>query len=173
MDSSDDRGDVLAQARRIVIEDGRLSPKERQDLLQLINSLAESSQPIPNLQPPGAGAAQGGKEGNSASHALLSLLKQQADELDALKKLSLNLTSSLDLQTVLDAVVMEAMRLVKNAYTADIFLYSNGEVNFGASMDLTGARNKPFMDPRQDGLTFTVARGGEPIFVEDMATHPF
>src|SRR5574338_682967 len=172
MTITNERGDVLAQARRIVIEDGRLSPKERQDLLELINSLAESSQSIPALRPNGT-PTPAPPEANSASHALLSLLKQQADELDALKKLSLNLTSSLDLQTVLDAVVMEAMRLVKNAYTADIFLYSNGELNFGASMDLTGARNKPYMDPRQDGLTFTVARGGEPVFIEDMASHPF
>ena len=172
MTISNDRGDVLAQARRIVIEDGWLSPKERQDLLELINNLAESSQPIPALHPNGT-QPPAPPETNSARHALLSLLKQQADELDALKKLSLNLTSSLDLQTVLDAVVMEAMRLVKNAFTADIFLYANGELNFGASMDLTGARNKPFMDPRQDGLTFTVARGGEPVFIEDMASHPF
>lgn len=172
MTITSDRGDILAQARRIVIEDGRLSPRERQDLLELINRLAESSHPIPNLHPNDSGSAAP-VESNSASHALLALLKQQADELDALKKLSLNLTSSLDLQTVLDAVVMEAMRLVKDAYSADIFLYANGELNFGASMDMSGARHKPYMDPRQDGLTFTVARGGEPIFIEDMATHPF
>ncbi|HEY5903691.1 MAG TPA: sensor domain-containing diguanylate cyclase [Anaerolineales bacterium] len=168
-----DRGDVLAQARRIVIEDGRLSPKERQDLLKLISSLAEASAPVPEPQQSAQPPAALRLEANSASHALLSLLKQQADELDALKKLSLNLTSSLDIQTVLDAVVMEAMRLVKNAFTADIFLYSGGELHFGASMDLAGPRKKPYMDPRQDGLTFTVARGGEPVFVEDMATHPF
>jgi diguanylate cyclase (GGDEF)-like protein len=169
---SSERGDVLAQARRIVIEDGRLSPRERQELLKLIGSLAESSQPIPSLQPH-EGEQAPALDGSSASHALLSLLKQQADELDALKKLSLNLTSSLDLQTVLDAVVMEAMRLVRNAFSADIFLYTGGELTFGASMDLTGARTKPYMNPRSDGLTFTVARGGEPIFVEDMSTHPF
>jgi len=171
MTTSMERGDILAQARRIVIEDGRLSPRERQDLLDLITHLAESSQPIPVLRP-GETASAPVSENHTASHALLSLLKQQADELDALKKLSLNLTSSLDLQTVLDAVVMEAMRLVKDAHTADIFLYSNGEVTFGAAMDMTGTRTKPYSDPRPEGLTFTVARGGEPIIVEDMAAHP-
>jgi diguanylate cyclase (GGDEF)-like protein len=169
---SSDRGDVLAQARRIVIEDGRLSPRERQELLSLISSLAESSQPIPSLHP-NNGDQPVRQDRSSASHALLSLLKQQADELDALKKLSLNLTSSLDLQTVLDAVVMEAMRLVKHAFSADIFLYTGSELTFGAAMDLSGARTKPYMDPRPDGLTFSVARGGEPIFIEDMASHPF
>jgi len=49
------------------------------------------------------------------NYALLAMLKQQTDELDALKKLSINLTSSLDLPDVLDAVVREAMRLIENA----------------------------------------------------------
>ncbi len=110
--------------------------------------------------------------GNTASHALLTLLKQQADELDALKKLSLNLTSSLDLQTVLDAVATEAMNLVKNASTANIFLYTNGFLEFGAALDLNGTRNRPFMTPRKDGLTITVARRGVQIIVEDMKHHP-
>ena len=172
MTTSDDREDILAQARRIVIEDGRLSPGERQDLLRLISTLAEAPQ-----SPFSEGRQEGGEgsarpSGNSASHALLSLLKQQADELDALKKLSLSLTSSLDLQTVLDAVVSEAMRLVKHAFSAEIFLYSAGELTFGAAMDQTGARSKPYMTPRPNGLTATVARGGEAVVVEDMAGHP-
>ncbi len=154
------------------MEDGRLSPSERQHLLKLIDTLAEASQPL------SASATEkrdtlSRAEGSTASHALLTLLKQQADELDALKKLSLNLTSSLDLQTVLDAVVTEAMRLVKHAFTADIFLYINRKLEFGAALDLTGIRNKPFMVPRVNGLTYSVARRGETIVVENMLDHEF
>ena len=61
----------------------------------------------------------------------MTLAAQQADELDALKILSLNLTASLDLPTVLDAVVKEAMRLVNNARTAHIFLYTKSKIEFG------------------------------------------
>jgi diguanylate cyclase (GGDEF)-like protein len=154
------------------MEDGRLSPSERQELLKLINTLAGASQPLP------ASAVERRDsilraEGNTASHALLTLLKQQADELDALKKLSLNLTSSLDLQTVLDAVVTEAMRLVKHAVTADIFLYADGKLEFGAALDLTGVRNKPYLVPRENGLTYAVARKGEIVVVENMLDHEF
>jgi len=172
MTTSDDREDILAQARRIVIEDGRLSPGERQDLLRLISTLAEAPQSPLSKGRQDEGEESARPSGNSASHALLSLLKQQADELDALKKLSLSLTSSLDLQTVLDAVVSEAMRLVKHAFSAEIFLYSAGELTFGAAMDQTGARSKPYMTPRPNGLTATVARGGEAVVIEDMASHP-
>jgi len=106
-----------------------------------------------------------------SKHSLMLLVKKQADELDALKSLSLNLTSSLDLQTVLDAVVTEAMRLVKNARTAHIFLYTRGKLDFGASLSYDGKRNKPLAMPRRGGLTYSVSRSGEIIVVEDMSNH--
>lgn len=106
-----------------------------------------------------------------SSQALLALATQQADELDALKILSLNLTASLDLPTVLDAVVKEAMRLVNNARTAHIFLYTSNKLEFGASLDSDGRNNRIFSQPREDGLTETVARKGKIIIVEDMKTH--
>ena len=107
-----------------------------------------------------------------SKHSLLTLVKQQADELNSLRNLSLNLTSSLDLQTVLDAVVTEAMRLVKNARGAHIFLYSHGKLNFGASLNAEGIKNKPLALPRTDGLTYFVANSGEKLIIEDIAGHP-
>jgi diguanylate cyclase (GGDEF)-like protein len=103
---------------------------------------------------------------------LLTLVKQQADELNSLRNLSLNLTSSLDLQTVLESVVTEAMRLVKNSRAAHIFLYSYGKLIFGASVDSAGVKNKPIAVPRSDGLTYFVVNSGEKLIIEDMAKHP-
>ncbi|MFZ5820936.1 MAG: diguanylate cyclase [Chloroflexota bacterium] len=162
------REEVLAQARRIVMEDGGLSKTERMDLLAFINTLSGSSQP---WLLPKAGARK--PDTASASHALLALLKQQADELDALKRLSLNLTSSLDLQTVLASVASEALRLVRSATTVDIFLYKDNMLEFGAALDKTGVRNRPYQIPRKDGLTHTVARRGEIVEIENMVEHPY
>lgn len=103
---------------------------------------------------------------------LLNLLEEQAAELEALKKLSLNLTASLDLPTVLDAVVHEAMRLIADTRAVHIFLYVNGQLQFGASLTSEGLQNRVFSPPRQNGLTYTVARQGETIVVEDMHSHP-
>lgn len=64
----------------------------------------------------------------------MTLVKQQADELDVLKRISLNLTSSLDLQTVLETVVTEAIQL-KNSHATHIYLYSHGELEFGAALN--------------------------------------
>jgi len=106
------------------------------------------------------------------NNSLLALLKQQTDELDALKKLSINLTSSLDLPDVLDAVVSEAMRLIENTRDVNIFLYKNHKLSFGAALDAEGVRNKPWSKPRSNGLTYTVARQGDIVIVEDMHNHP-
>jgi diguanylate cyclase (GGDEF)-like protein len=105
------------------------------------------------------------------NQAILSLLMQQADELDTLKKLSIHLTSSLDLPDVLDAVATEAMRLIDNARDVNIFLYKNHKLSFGAALNSDGVRNKPWSTPRLNGLSYTVARGGEMIIVEDMQNH--
>ena len=132
----------------------------------LIVSLAKYAPPE-NL----AGESRALAEKLISSQALLTLAAQQADELDALKILSLNLTASLDLPTVLDAVVKEAMRLVDNARIVHIFLYTNNKLEFGASLDSDGQKNRVFSQPRKNGLTETVARKGQTIIVDDMKTH--
>ena len=103
---------------------------------------------------------------------LLAIIQQQAAELDALKRITLNLTSNLQLQGVLDAVVTEAMNLINDAHDAHIFLYQDGQLKFGASLDAKGVRNQLFAMPRQDGLTYTVARSKETLVIDDMRNHP-
>lgn len=103
---------------------------------------------------------------------LLAIIEQQAAELDALKRIALNLTSSLDLQVVLESVVKEALRLVPDAEDAHIYLYQDGKITFGASLFIDGRKNLQFSEPRPDGLTWTVARTGKVLVVEDMSDHP-
>jgi two-component system, cell cycle response regulator len=103
---------------------------------------------------------------------LLLLMQRQAAELDALKRITLNLTSSLDLQSVLDGVVQEAMHLVKDAHDAHIYLFQEEKLVFGAALNDKGEKNIQFSVPRLDGLTGTVAREKKIIIVEDMTNHP-
>jgi len=103
---------------------------------------------------------------------LLMLIQRQAAELDALKRITLNLTSSLDLQGVLDGVVKEAMQLVKDAQDAHIYLFQEEKLVFGASLKNDGEKNVHFPEPRPAGLTGTAAREKKIIIVEDMTNHP-
>src|SRR5215216_761305 len=164
----DDRLYILAEARRALDEQGG-SPVEREYLLKLLDILTAA---LGNYSPEITENSEHLVRELIDNRALLSMLKQQTDELDALKKLSINLTSSLDLPDVLDAVVAEAMRLIENARDVNIFLYKNHKLSFGAALDSDGTRNKPWSKPRSNGLTYTVAHGGETIIVEDMQTHP-
>ena len=164
----DIRLQVLAEARRI-LEEQKVSELDRNTLVKLLDILALA---IEKYMPEEADQIPSLCEQLINNHAILSLLMQQADELDTLKKLSIHLTSSLDLPDVLDAVATEAMRLIDNALDVNIFLYKNLKLSFGAALNSDGVRNKPWSTPRANGLTYTVARTGEMIIVEDMHNHP-
>jgi diguanylate cyclase (GGDEF)-like protein len=103
---------------------------------------------------------------------LLMIIERQAAELDALKRITFNLTSNLDLKSVLDAVVSEALHLVKDAHEAHIHLYEDDVLTFGASLDENGVKDRQLSIPRPDGLTKTVANQKQMVIVEDMENHP-
>lgn len=164
----DHRLKILTEARNILEKEGG-SQSERESLLKLLDILTISAE---KFFPENNATLENVAQALINNRSLLAMLKQQTDELDALKKLSINLTSSLDLPDVLDAVVTEAMRLIENARDVNIFLYKNHKLSFGAALDADGTRNRPWSKPRSNGLTSTVAREGEMIIVENMQDHP-
>ena len=163
--------EVFRHAWEIIDKDVSIPRGEKEGILRLIKVLVEVAESAPPSQLKNPEDKLLTKDIVSR-HSLMALVKQQADELNSLRSLSLNLTSSLDLQTVLDAVVTEAMRLVKNARAAHIFLYLHGGLNFGASLNAEGEKNKPIAMPRKEGLTYFVADNGKRFIVEDMESHP-
>ena len=161
---------VLYQARKS-LERNSVAEEEIENVLKLLGVLIltlEKFVPKENLE----GEAVILSEKLISSQGLLALAKQQADELDALKVLSLNLTASLDLPTVLDAVVKEALRLVTDTRIVHIFLFKGNKLEFGASLNASGEKNLMYSEPREDGLTSTVATLGKTIIVEDIKNHP-
>lgn len=161
---------VLQQARKN-IKVGEFSDTEREHLTKLldllIRAIKDYSNPE-NLESETTLLA----ENLISSAKLLSLANDQAEELEALKRLSLNLTTNLELSTVLEAVIFDATQLVPSTRTAHIFLFRNNKLEFGAAVDSSGKQNRPFSRPRKDGLTYTVARKGELVIVNDMQNHP-
>ncbi|HEX9332578.1 MAG TPA: sensor domain-containing diguanylate cyclase [Anaerolineales bacterium] len=164
----DHRLRILAEARNILEKEAG-SHSEREAVLKLLDILTAS---LEKEYPDNNSSIEIIARELISNRSLLITLKQQTAELDALKKLSINLTSSLDLPDVLDAVVSEAMRLIENARDVNIFLYKNHKLSFGAALDADGTHNKPWSKPRSNGLTYTVAREGTMIIVEDMQNHP-
>lgn len=161
---------TFSRAWEIISQDASIPLEEKKSIMKLIQVLLESREnsPAKNKDDEAMSITQE----IISKHSLMATVKHQADELDALKRISLNLTSSLEFQTVLDAVVTEAMGLVKNARSAHIFLFERGVLEFGASLHSGGVRNEGFPSPRLDGLTYSVAKSGKQIMVEDILKHP-
>jgi GAF domain-containing protein len=105
---------------------------------------------------------------------LYGATRQYVAGLEALQRTSLQLTSSLDLSAVLDTVVESALTLV-GANDCHIYLYDEDTqtLTFGTALWEDGRREPAVQAPRPDGLTANVARGGQPIVIDDATRHPF
>ena len=103
---------------------------------------------------------------------LLEETQQRAMELQVLRQASLSLNSSLDLTEVLNAILENTMRIATEAQNTHIYLYQDNQLIFGASLWSDGRKGQQWSEPRENGLTYTVARQGEMIVVPDMPRHP-
>jgi PAS domain S-box-containing protein len=98
--------------------------------------------------------------------------RQRRRELEVVYTASRHLTQSLDLSTVLDAILHSVMQLVP-VTSAQIFLYDNERLTFGSGLTEYGQKMAwPPLEPRPEGLTYTVAHTGQAVFIEDTARHP-
>jgi len=104
---------------------------------------------------------------------LLEQAQQRVSELTALRQVSLQLISTMDIPTVLETIAESALRLV-GASDIHIYLYDDqtGEFTFGTALWDTGDRQPAVSAPRKDGLTALVAREARPIAIDDAAHHP-
>ncbi len=97
--------------------------------------------------------------------------RRQRRELEALRVASLQLVSHLDLSAVLTSLLQQAVALA-NADQAHIFLYDGQRLDFGAAIWDGQIRSKPHTIPRPHGLTYTVARSGQPKLVPRIQDDP-
>ncbi|MEN6434625.1 MAG: diguanylate cyclase [Anaerolineaceae bacterium] len=103
---------------------------------------------------------------------LVQNLKKQNNQLEVLYQTSLKVNASLDLKDVIDSVLESIMSLFPKANDAHIFLYEADVLTFGVARWAKRKSDKPFANPRSDGITYRVARTGQPVIVNDMATDP-
>lgn len=91
--------------------------------------------------------------------------------IDAVLHANPALNASLDLQSVLSSLLTAAMDLVP-ADRSHIFLYNRGRLGFGAALDKEGKTDTPYSKPRENGLTYKVARSGKTKIIIDMKNDP-
>ncbi len=114
----------------------------------------------------------------ATAQAALSIAKMGAFDterkrtrtLEALRTASLSLTSKLELNAVLEAILSNALELV-SADDTHIFLFERNELKFAAAKWADGTENRPHSTPRPRGITHSVARSGETIIVPSVDQH--
>ncbi|NKQ34987.1 MAG: GAF domain-containing protein [Chloroflexi bacterium] len=102
---------------------------------------------------------------------LFAIERKRSAELETLHQASLHLTSSLEYQPILEAIVGHVLQLV-DAEDAHIFLYDGRTLHFGAVAWADEPEQEPYIQPRSGGLTYSVARSGQRIVVPSVNTHP-
>jgi signal transduction histidine kinase len=98
---------------------------------------------------------------------LLEAERERSAALEALRQASLHVTSTLELEPVLEAILEHVLQLV-SADDAHVFLYDGTRLTFGAALWAGDFQRKPYAEPREGGLTYAVARSGERIVVSDV-----
>ncbi len=92
-------------------------------------------------------------------------------ELEALRQVSLQLTSTLDPERVLDTIASSALRLV-SAAEVRIFVYARQQLEFAASASITDVEDFPPRLPREEGILALAAQTGQPQVINHAARHP-
>ena len=101
-----------------------------------------------------------------------SKAEKRAAELEAIRQANLSLTASLDLETVLNAILESTLKLSENANNAFAFVYEHGRLTYGAASWAKVENRNRLVQPRDEGTTYQVARSGKSIIIADMETHP-
>ena len=162
---------IIEQARKELEHKGRSMGGNEEVLISLLDLLCQAIIKSPEILEKENTLKELGRQ-LIDSQELLFISQQRTDELNALRRISINLTSRLELKAVLEAVVSEALPLIKNADDVNIFLFKEGKLTFGAALDSKGVKNREYAKPRPNGLTATVARQKKMIMVEDFQKHP-
>jgi len=161
----------LMQVARHKLERGQYSVEQRELILHTLDLLLEMAQAGEKNEETARSAAM--LFSNITNHHnLVAIIQQQVSELNAFKRITFNLTTSLQMQVILEAIVREAMHLVKKGRDTHIYLYQDDLLKFGASLDSNGHRNLIDSVPRPDGLTYMVARSRQTVLVEDTDNNP-
>ena len=99
--------------------------------------------------------------------------RRRVAELSVLQEVSLQVTASLATPTVLDTIARNTLTLT-HADDVRIFLYDadNEALVFGIAVWKDPSQVSNIVPPRNEGLTWQVVRGGQPVIINDARQHP-
>lgn len=103
---------------------------------------------------------------------LFEAFQRRANELESLRQASLHLASNLNLESLLEVLLKQAVQLV-TVDTAHIFLYDGEKLRFGAAYWAEGHVKELHTQPRPHGVTYHVAHSKKRIVISDVRSSSF
>jgi PAS domain S-box-containing protein len=96
--------------------------------------------------------------------------QRRVRELAALQEISFKLSTTLELQPLMEAITRVTLQLT-DADNCHIYLVAKGAFQFVAALHRDGSTLPAVSQPRPDGLVARVARMGEALFINDAKRH--
>jgi len=96
---------------------------------------------------------------------------QRLAELETIRELNLALTSSLELEAVLQTIAAAVFKLVADTRDTYIFIYDGQRLRFGSALWHDG-RQPSLTEPRPQGMSYHTAQTGQATLINDMRAHP-
>ena len=164
----------LDQLRTTVrhLEQEKISRQDRGFLIRLLRELEEATEKSPRLEGEAHALVQVRLQDQEANQALAPLEEKLTEKEQFRRANQAASTDGKTLEQRLATLIEESFSLIQNIYDAYIYVYDAGHLAYGSARVGEGNTAPAQITPRPNGLTYTVARLGQPMVIPDMSAHP-
>jgi diguanylate cyclase (GGDEF)-like protein len=162
----------LDQLRATVrdLEQDKLSRAERGFLIRLLRELAEATEKSPQIEGESHSVINVRLHGPEDQQRYKELNEKIAEQ-ERLRNVGRASQPGRDVQKYLASLAEEAFALVSSLDDVYFFTYESGRLAHGAARQADDTISPAHFSPRPNGLTYTVARLGQPMIIPDMSNH--
>jgi diguanylate cyclase (GGDEF)-like protein len=162
----------LDQLRATVrdLEQDKLTRAERGFLIRLLRELAEATEKSPQIEGESHSVIDVRLQGPEDQQRYKELNEKIAEQ-ERLRQAARASQPSRDVQKYLASLAEEAFALVGSLDDVYFFTYEAGRLAHGAARQADDSISPAQFSPRPNGLTYTVARLGQPMIIPDMSNH--
>ena len=153
------------------LEQDKLTRADRGFMIRLLREMAEATEKSPLLEGEPQSVIKV-KIQDAVDQQRIQNLDKQIAEQEKLRRAGASEIARKSLSQALVAILEETMLKVESVYDSYIFLYEAGRLSFGAAKAVSAEDEQAYKNPRPHGLTYTVARLGQPMVIPDMSDHP-
>ncbi len=152
------------------LEQDKVTRAERGFLIRLLRELAEATEKSPQIEGESHSVINVHLQGPEDQQRYQELNEKIAER-ERLRQAARSGEPGRDVQKHLAALAEEAFALVGSLADVYFYTYESGRLAHGAARQADDTTGPAQFAPRPNGLTYTVARLGQPLIIPDMSNH--